>query len=49
MLYECLVLFEHLLAVLVRADDGGLAIEQVDLLERETFGLGDEEVREDET
>jgi hypothetical protein len=37
---EGLVPLEHLLAVLVRASDGRFSVEEVDLLERETLGLG---------
>lgn len=33
------VFVEHLLAVGVRAEDGGVAIEDIDLLERETLRL----------
>ena len=45
---ERLVSLEHLLSVLVGSDDGRLSVEEVDLLERETLGLGDEEVGEDD-
>lgn len=45
---EGLVLGEHLGTVLVRLDDARLAVEEVNLLERETLGLGDAEVREDQ-
>ena len=43
-----LVVGEHFLAVFVGADDGGFAVEQVDLLEREALGFGDEEEGEEE-
>ena len=45
---EGLVSREHLLPVLVGSDDGGLSVEEIDLLEGETLGLGDEEVGEDD-
>lgn len=40
---------EHLLAILVGANDGGFAVEQIDLLERETLGFCDTEEGEEET
>jgi hypothetical protein len=36
-----LIVLEHLPSVLVRASDGGLSVEKVDLLEGETLGLRD--------
>jgi len=43
---ERLVSCDHLLPVLVGSDDGRLPVEEIDLLERESLGLGDEEVGE---
>ena len=42
------ILSEQLLTVLGRTDDGGVEVQEVDLLERETLGLGNAEVREHE-
>jgi len=44
---ECLVFIEDLLAISVGSNDGRLAVQQIDLLQRQTLGLRDEEVRED--
>jgi len=43
-----LVVLEHALSVGVRTSDGTLSVEEIDLLERKSLGLGDAEVGEQE-